>query len=139
MAPGTETTPMNPGDGSQGNVQKFDAGTPESVVQKIVLQMAAGKQDGLEEAISEEATGKMLKLRKQELTEEEVKDLKEQTEQVKLVSVSEGTTGKVVKLINNQGKMLEFKLTREKETWKVTNMYVKTAPRVVPNQRTNRG
>ena len=118
-APGGGGVPQNP---------TAQAGTPEYSAQKVVLQLLTGDLSGLEEFISPKCKGLLADVRDGKATDQQKDELKKLFAGLQAAGKPRVESGaKVITVRNAEGSMITFKVKKEGESQKVTEMTVKQA------------
>lgn len=103
-------------------------GTAEYSAQKVVLQLLSGDVSGLEEFISPKCKGLLGDVRDGKATEQQKEELKKLFVGLQAVGKPRVDSGaKVLTVRNSDGATITFKVKKEGESQKVTEMTVKQA------------
>lgn len=116
---GTPTTPQSP------------AGTAEFSAESVIVQLLKGDASNLAEFISPKCKGVLGDIRDGKATEKQIEDLKKQFTGVKGVGSKNDNGAKVLTLRNADNTTITFRVKKEGEDFKVTEMTTKagTAPK----------
>jgi len=112
-----------------GGPPQFPEGSVEYVVQKVVLAIINEKPEGLEDVISERAKGVLLSLRDGSIEPEKLTELKDQFNQVTLLSAKNSGTTRTIVLRGGEGHVMTFTVGKEKDANVVKDLKVQEARR----------
>lgn len=125
--PGAEGAAGSEGGGNAP--PQFPEGSVEYVVQKVVLAIINEKPEGLEDVISERAKGVLLSLRDGSIEAEKLTELKDQFNQVTLLSAKNSGTTRTIVLRGGEGHVMTFTVGKEKDANVVKDLKVQESRR----------
>lgn len=112
-----------------GGPPQFPEGSVEYVVQKVVLAIINEKPEGLEDVISERAKGVLLSLRDGSIEPEKLTELKEQFNQVTLLSAKNSGTTRTIVLRGGEGHVMTFTVGKEDDANVVRDLKIQESRR----------